>query len=300
MDAAHLYRYVVPEGEERIRLSDYLYRAFPDLLTRKGGKKAISRGQILVNGKPGDTAHWVSEGDVIEYRPDAQPTPKVYPLPLDVVFEDEYLAAVVKPPGLLVSGNQYQTLRQALPHNLQPSAQPDALPWPLPVHRLDYLTAGLVLVAKTQPASVTLGKAFAERRITKTYHAVCEGAVPASGTITTEVEGKAATTTYACLDQSRSLHCNWVSLVQLSPHTGRKHQLRQHMTAMGHPIVGDPVYHAGNFLKHKGLFLTATGLQLRHPITDKPLHLTWPVPDKFTRYREREARMWRKVHDSQH
>lgn len=289
------YVFNVPEGEACTRLSDYLHRAFPDVLTRKGGKKAISRGQVFVNGEQGDSAHWVATGDVIVYRPDAVPSQKVFPHDLEVVYEDDCLAVVVKPAGLLVSGNQYRTVQQALPHNLLSSSQPDALPWPLPVHRLDYLTSGLLLVAKTQQARVALGGAFEKRQVEKTYHAVCEGAVPTSGTIEREVEGKTARTTFERIDHSRSLHCGWVSLVKLQPHTGRKHQLRQHMHAIGHPIVGDPLYHAGTYLRHKGLFLAATGLRLRHPIQASPLAFDWPIPGRFARYVEREYRMWAKV-----
>lgn len=295
MERHRVFRWTVPEGTKPVRLSDYIHRAFHGLLTRKGGKKAIKRGLITVNDQLGNTAYWVKPGDVIEYRPDEANRPKPYKLDLEIVYEDAYLAVVHKPAGIVVSGNQFRTVQNALLHNFNDSSEEDALPWPLPTHRLDLQTSGLLLVAKTQRARVALGHAFAQREITKKYHAVCEGAVPDQGVISDPINGKPSQTIYSCLSRSRSLHCEWVSLVKLHPHTGRKHQLRIHMSRLGFPIVGDKLYAKGQTLKGKGLFLVATELSFKHPINSEGLTFKIDLPKKLIKYLHREETLWNRA-----
>ena len=100
---------------------------------------------------------------------------------LEVIYEDDYLAIIDKPPGILVSGNKLKTIVNALPFNLQVSSQIDALINPLPVHRLDFPTSGLLLIAKTNNALVALGKMFEEKKISKIYHAITIGQMKPEG-----------------------------------------------------------------------------------------------------------------------
>ena len=212
-----------------------------------------------------------------------------------MVFEDEYLAVINKPPGIEVSGNKYKTIENALSINLKPSAQPDALPWPRPVHRLDYSTSGLLLIAKTSTAQRLLGQAFEERRIHKRYCAVVMGLIPTLGTVETPIDGLNALSEYEPVLTVPSLRSGHVSLVHLFPTTGRTHQLRIHMASIGHPIVGDPKYgEDGNTLKGKGLFLASIGLRFPHPVTQQEMNICIDAPPKFNALLEREQARWDK------
>jgi RluA family pseudouridine synthase len=279
----------VPEGIQGVRLSDYARTAFAPLLSRKGMQKAIKRGEFRINGKPAQSGDWVETGQTIELIDLQQRAPKTYRLPLDVIFEDDDLAVINKPPGIEVSGNKFKTVENALAGSLTPSTQPDALPWPRPVHRLDYSTSGLLLVAKTARAQRLLGQAFEERRIHKRYCAVVMGKLPTLGTVETPIAGLPARSEYEPIRTVPSLRSGHITLAHLFPTTGRTHQLRIHMASLGHPIVGDSKYgEAGYTLKGKGLFLAAIELRFPHPITGKELKISIEVPPKFQSLMERE------------
>ena len=116
--------------------------------------------------------------------------PKPYELNLEIIFEDESLAIINKPAGISVSGNKYRTIQNALLANLRTSSEPDSLKWPRPVHRLDYATSGLLIIAKTSSALVSLGKQFEERRIKKSYKAIVIGKVNNEGVIAEKINDK--------------------------------------------------------------------------------------------------------------
>ena len=287
--------HLVPAGISKVRLSDYARTAFEPLLSRKGISKAIKRGEIRINGKTGQSGDWVETGQVIEWLDLQLRAPKTYLLPLQVLFEDEDLAVLNKPPGIEVSGNKFKTVENALSGSLTPSARPDALPWPRPVHRLDYSTSGLLLVAKTSGAQRLLGQAFEERCVHKRYAAVVMGRIPASGTVETSIADLPARSEYEPVRIVPSLRSGHVSLVHLFPTTGRTHQLRIHMASIGHPIVGDPKYgEAGNILKGKGLFLAAVELRFPHPVTRQEMNISIETPPKFAALLEREQARWDK------
>ena len=149
--------HLVPEGVSAVRLSGYARSAFTSIPSRKGVDKAIKRGELRVNGEPAGTGDWIKPGQLLELVDTQQNIPKTYRLSLEVVFEDDDLAVINKPPGIEVSGNKFKTITNALAGSLTASPQPDALPWPRPVHRLDYSTSGLLIVAKTARAQVSLG-----------------------------------------------------------------------------------------------------------------------------------------------
>jgi len=285
--------HIIPVLKGEIRLSDYVREAFPDLVSRNAAKKAIKTGAIQVNGKQAETGLWVRPGMRMDWY-DLLPTPpKSYDLSLEIVHEDDHLAIVYKPAGLRVSGPQYRTLLNALPPNLLPSSASDALSWPRPVHRLDRATQGLVIIAKTRRAQVAFTQMFEAREIEKHYLALVMGATPAEGILENPIEQKAARTTFKELKRARSIKNEWVTLLEASPHTGRTHQLRIHLSDAGFPILGDPLYGPeGHILKHKGLFLAAIKLAFKHPITTKQLEITVDPPAKFLKRMEREEHMW--------
>lgn len=152
--------HLVPEGVKNVRLSGYARIAFPSIPSRKGADKLIKRGELRINGKAAGTGDWVAPGQLLERIDSQRNAPKAYHRRLDVVFEDNDLAVINKPPGIEVSGNKFKTVENALSDNLYPSARADALPWARPVHRLDYSTSGLLLIAKNARAQVSLGRQF--------------------------------------------------------------------------------------------------------------------------------------------
>lgn len=222
---------------------------------------------------------------VIELLSPQPVPPKAYSLPLEVILEDEHLAVIHKPAGILVSGNAFRTIVNALQGNLKPSEAADALPWPRPVHRLDHGTSGLLLVAKTSRALVSLGQQFESRTVQKRYRAVVIGKPQQSGTVESPIDGKEALTEYQLVRSVPSKRSGHLSLLDLFPRTGRRHQLRIHMASLGHPILGDKEYGIeGMILKGKGMFLAAVELQFTHPVTDREVVCKIEQPGKFERF----------------
>ena len=287
-----LQEHLVPTGTARIRLSDYLHLAFALIPSRKGGKKAIQRGLVMVNGEPASSAIWVKPGMRIElYRTVISP-PKPFPLKIQVLYQDDFLAIVNKPSGIPVSGNHFRTLTNALVDQLSVSAQPDALQWAMPVHRLDAPTSGIVVFAKTSEAQVQLGKDFQARRLTKYYQAIVCGRTEASGDISIPLDGKKAMTRFKKLEECRSPNCEWITLLELTLHTGRTHQLRRHLAHMGTPILGDSEYTPPEqpLLRNKGLFLHATAISVPHPCAVGTININTPLPGKFMRIMEQSEK----------
>ncbi len=285
----------VPDGVQGVRLSDYARTAFPEIPSRKAAAKAIKRGELRIDGETAHSGDWIKTGQRLEWMESQRAVPKIYRLPLDVVFEDDYLAVINKPPGIEVSGNKFKTIENALPGSLAPSTQSDALRWPRPVHRLDYSTSGLLLVAKTAAAQVFLGKQFEERNIHKRYRAVVVGKISASGQVNEPINALPAQSEYTPIEPVPSLRSGHLTLIDLFPLTGRTHQLRIHMAAIGHAIVGDQKYgREGNVLKGKGLFLAAVELRFPHPATHREQVVSIETPPKFASLLKREQTRWEK------
>ena len=287
--------HIVPAGIEEVRLSDYAANVLMSIPSRKGVKKAIKRGAVLVDGKRGETGTWVKAGQKIEFIHVDQTPRKLFPLELDVCYEDEYLAVLVKPAGYPVSGNQYRTITNALAHNLKTSTESGALQQMYPVHRLDSATSGLLLIAKTHPTIIYLGRAFEQKEIQKTYQAVVIGKVDGEGIINQMIDGKAAETHFRSLGHCNSLRSQHLSLLELQPITGRTHQLRIHLQQKGWPILGDKLYSPPELLfKGKGLFLSAISLSFIHPINKEWMKFEIDAPAKFHSFMEREQKRWEK------
>ncbi len=277
------------------RLNDYLIHLFDELPTKSSIKKSLKKGRIKVNDQIQPGGYCLQEGDVITYQPPPLVPKKILELRLEVLFEDDYLAIIQKPAGISVSGNQFYTIQNALPFNLQLSPKEDAIA-PLPVHRLDHQTSGILVIAKTGSIRTKLGQLFENQSITKTYHAVVIGKPATSGQIDLAIEGKKSTTFYERISFVRSLKNGYLSLVKLSPKTGRTHQLRIHLSSIGHPILGDKLYGMeGKILRQKGLFLSATSISFVHPETNDPLQISIPIPYKFQKRMANEARRYERA-----
>ncbi|BAO74429.1 ribosomal large subunit pseudouridine synthase D [Winogradskyella sp. PG-2] len=201
--------------------------------------------------------------------------------PLTILFEDNYLALIHKPAGILVSGNRFKTIVNALPQNLKPSSLNDATK-PQPVHRLDYATTGLLLVGKTSSSIRALNQLFENKSISKTYLAVTIGEMDDEGKIKLAIDGKPSQSYYKVLESVASKRFSKLNLVELDPKTGRRHQLRKHLSSIGNPILGDKDYGITDLiLNGKGLYLHAYTLGFVHPITNKKMHILDAIPKRF-------------------
>lgn len=281
----HKESHIVPKQEKPIRLSDYLAGVFASISSKQGVKKAIKKGQVQLNGTVAKTGDFLSGGENIELFCEViKATMPEVNLKIEVVYEDDYLAVVIKPAGIVVSGNKARTLENALTGNLRKSESDDALIKPEPVHRLDYPTSGAILIAKTRMSLVLLNKLFEERKVEKTYMAITIGVMDENGLIENTIDNKSATTKYKVLSSVSSERFECLNLVQLMPSTGRRHQLRKHMADNRNPILGDKQYGAeGLILMGKGLYLHAYALVFEHPVIGKRMDVSVDVPEKFVK-----------------
>lgn len=287
-----LAQFVVDSVKNETRFVDAAIGIFPTFETRSAVKKGLKKHRFLVNGIEPNTGTWIYEGDCISLLEDQSKTPKAYRKHIEIIFEDNDLAVVVKPPGMIVSGNQFKTLENCLVDGLVPSVAADAFAWSKPVHRLDAATSGLVLFAKNKTTRRLLGEMLEDKSIEKVYHAIVQGQTT-DQEIHAVIDGKEATSKLHVLQEVRSLKNDWLSLVELRPTTGRTHQLRIHCAGIGTPIVGDQLYanEKGTFT-HKGLFLSAVGLKLKHPMNGAELDFRMETPSKFESLLGREERRW--------
>lgn len=271
-----------------MRIEAFCRGLFEELPSNKSVKKAVSKGRIRVNGLTVKTAYFLKIGDVVELWDIEESSPSPYKLDIKVVYEDDALAVVFKPAGLVTTGNLFRTLENAIQGQLKPCIC-NPLKWPKPVHRLDSLTSGLVVIAKSIPARIELGRMFERKELLKLYCALLVGKYNGPSIIDFSIEGKSAISNIDIIEVKESLNNGFISKVMLKPATGRTHQLRIHTSNLGFPIVGDKEYGAkGKTLLHKGLFLCAVGLDFKHPLTGTPIRVQVEVPKKFDALMERE------------
>ena len=313
----------VGAGEGDQRLDRWLRRRFPDL-TQGRIEKACRKGEIRVDGARAKPATRIAEGQGVRVPPLPAATPPAPPPPDEVsdadarmmraavLYRDDHLVAINKPPGLPTQGGTGQRRHvDGLAAALAEGGERPRL-----VHRLDKDTSGVLLLARTRAIAKALADAFRARSTRKIYWAACAGVPsPSMGTIRWGLvkdgrEGaekmrtvhpgevgatpgaQRATTDYAVLD-ALGTRAAWVALV---PVTGRTHQLRAHMGALGHPIAGDGKY-GGSGATNPGdgwgaslgaavsrkLHLHARHLSFDHPVTGARLTVTAPLPEHMAR-----------------
>jgi 23S rRNA pseudouridine1911/1915/1917 synthase len=220
------------------------------------------------------------------------PDGRVDGMRFEIAYEDEHLLVVDKPAGLVVHparGHREGTLSQLLA-GVAAGGEPERAGI---VHRLDRDTSGLLVVARSEEAHRLLQRALAERRIEREYLALVEGRPPArSGTIEAPVgrdprvrtrmavggNFPRAARTHFALQRALPAH----SLLRLHLDTGRTHQIRVHLQAIGHPVAGDPEYGTAGMLGLERQFLHAARLALEHPFTGAPLEVRSPLPADLT------------------
>ena len=257
---------------ETKRLQDYGVGVFKRITTKSALKKAIKKEMVFVDGKVASTATFIKGGERIEYRYSADNNLETrLKLNLNVIYEDDFLAVINKPAGILVSGNGFKTVANALSQNLKTSPIFDAVP-PQPVHRLDYATTGCLLVGKTNTSIIALNQLFESKKIYKIYYAVTIGRMKPSGTIDLPIDGKTAISTFQVLETIASQRFNFLNLVKL----------RKHLLAIGNPILGDATYFLKDLLlTGKGLYLHAHSLEFIHPISEERMFITALNPKKI-------------------
>ncbi|WP_020567923.1 RluA family pseudouridine synthase [Neolewinella persica] len=274
--------HIVPNITSPIRLQEYGVGIFMAALTKSALKKALKKRLITVNGIIATTATFINGGESITLSiPEEVPSKEKLVFPLKVIFEDEHLAVIHKPGGILVSGNSFKTIANALPQNIKRSNLSDATK-PQPVHRLDYPTTGILLVGKTSSSIRALNRLFEDKEIKKTYYAATIGEMNDQGEIISAIDGKKSQSKYKLCASVPSNRFDRLNLVELKPQTGRRHQLRKHLSSIGHPILGDKEYGIENLiLNGKGLYLHAYSLRFIHPFTNKEVFFKDELPQRF-------------------
>ena len=299
----------LPDG----RLDAYLTERFP-AVSRGTIQRLIGEGHIRVNGRGTKPAHHPKTGEEItvhwpEPRPaEAQPEE----MPLDVLFEDDDLLVLNKPPGVVVhpsAGHEEHTLVNALLHHCTGRLSGiGGVVRPGIVHRLDKETSGCLVVAKNDAAHLALAEQFAGRTMEKIYHAiVCGEVANEAGEIhasvarhpshrkrmaVTDGRGREAWTSYRVLERLRS-----ATLMEATLHTGRTHQIRVHFQHLGFPVAGDLVYGKRPNARLTELtaytaprqMLHARRLGFTHPGTGKKVVFEAPWPEDF----KAALRAWR-------
>jgi len=273
-------------------------------------QKLLKSGLVEVNGKVLAASYRVKAGDDVTVTvPPPEPSDLLpEALPLNIVYEDRDLLVVNKPPGLVVhpgAGHRQGTLLNALLHHCPALKEIGEVSRPGLVHRLDKDTSGLMVVAKTELAHQALVRQFQEHTITKKYLALVWGRLPSrQGQIDRQVgrhptarrkmsahprRGKTALTRWRVIKELPGP----LTLVELTPETGRTHQLRVHLASEGHPVLGDATYGGGvsrlkGHLNLTGLaplvrrqLLHAWRLEVTHPRTGERISWEAPLPEDF-------------------
>jgi 23S rRNA pseudouridine1911/1915/1917 synthase len=275
----------VPKLENRFRLSDYTPGKFNSIFSKKGIKKAIKKGFVTINGEIGYTADYINGGELLELY--QAKIPKIRPsitISLQIIYEDDFLAIINKPAGILVSGNKKYTLENALTTSLTKSKQKDALVYPEPIHRLDYPTSGVLLIGKTSQSVIFLNKMFEQQKIKKKYKAITIGNQEENGIIEDPINEKTSKSEFKIITSIPSRKYGFLNLVELIPHTGRTHQLRIHMSTIENPILGDLKYgKEGLISMGNGLYLQSSHISFIHPFTNNVVKIAIPLPKKFSK-----------------
>ncbi|MDE5601038.1 MAG: RluA family pseudouridine synthase [Clostridia bacterium] len=282
--------------KDKIRLDVFIADKFE--ISRSNAKTCIEDTGVFVNG----TLRFKSGfelrlGDEVEFTPPKPQTLEIKAenIPLDIVYQDEYLAVINKPQGMVVhqasSYRKNDTLVNALLYNLNSLSSINGVIRPGIVHRLDKDTSGLIVVAKNDEAHKSLASQIEKKTARRIYLGLCDGNFKEdSGTVDAPIArskkdrkkmaivdgGRRAVTHYKVLNRYGKY-----TLVRFELETGRTHQIRVHSASLHHPIVGDEVYGGSTVLYSNGQLLHAAELILKHPHTGGEMHFECDLPEYF-------------------
>ena len=294
---------VVTAGETPKRLDLFLANREPTL-SRSALQRLIQDGRITVNGLPAKPSQKIKPGDrIVSEIPRPEPLEmKPEPIPLDVLYEDEAILVLNKPAGLVVHpapGHWSGTLINALLHHFDsPQGSLSTIGGkerPGLVHRLDKETSGIMVIAKTDEAHRSLAAQFNQHSTTRVYEALAWGVIKKpEGVIELAIgrdlkerkkfsartaRPKASATVYRVLKRLGKL----ATFVELFPQTGRTHQIRVHLAALGHPVLGDPIYGGRKVRELEGVAIPRVMLHARtlgflHPTTGRHMGHSSQLP----------------------
>ena len=288
---------IIVKDNENTRLDSYIVTE-DKALSRATIQKLLEEGNILVNGTIKKNSYKVKLGDIIEINiPEIKQTKiEAQDIPIEIVYEDSDIIVVNKPKGLVVhpaNGNPDGTLVNAIMNICKDSLSGiGGEKRPGIVHRLDKDTSGLLIIAKNDKAHINMSEQIKNRKVNKKYIALVRGVIKEDeATINMPIarskkdrkkmavdkNGKEAITHFKVLKR----YDNY-TLLEIKIDTGRTHQIRVHMSEIGHPVIGDEVYSNGkNEFNVKGQMLHAKSLDFTHPSTGKKMHLEADIPDYF-------------------
>ena len=268
--------------------------------SRSRAARLIEAGRVLVDGSARPKRHVLAGGEAIEVddTPEAPVALEGEPAPFTVAWEDEHLLVIDKPAGVVVHpapGHRSGTLAQALTARGAAGGDPER---PGIVHRLDRDTSGLLLVARSEDVHRALREALQARDVVREYLALVEGRPPArSGTIDAPLgrDRRVRTRMSSDTDEPRDAVTHFeieealpaATLLRVRLETGRTHQIRAHLQAIGHPVLGDPEYGRADAYGLARQFLHAARLAFDHPVSGEPVEVSSPLPPDLARALDR-------------
>lgn len=289
---------VVEKENTSKRLDKYLNIVFPDY-SRTKIQDMIKKGNIKINGKVEKASYKVCENDNVEILIEDPVACDILPenIPLDIVYEDDDVIIINKPSGLIVhpsAGIYTGTLVNALLYHCKDLSGINGVQRPGIVHRIDKETSGLLMVAKNDNAHQSLSEQLQEHSVVRRYWALVHGVIPHDyGRIEapigrdtndrkkmccTDKNSKEAITNFKVLERFDKM-----TLVECKLETGRTHQIRVHMSYIGYPVFGDPLYGKRKDDTSNGQYLHAKILGFKHPVTGEELLFDSELPEYFER-----------------
>ncbi|WP_037409700.1 RluA family pseudouridine synthase [Candidatus Solirubrobacter pratensis] len=263
--------------------------------SRTAAQRLIDDGLVRVDGRPQPKRHVLSGGEEITVEQRAEQTPPEVPeARFAIAYEDEHLLVIDKPAGVVVHpapGHDHGTLVQALAGRVAGGPDPGR---PGVVHRLDRDTSGLLVLARSDDVHAALQAALRERRITREYLALVDGRPPArAGTIDAPLGRDRRVRTRMSSDTDNPRHAvthfateqafEDATLLRVRLETGRTHQIRAHLLAIGNPVAGDPEYGRPGRFGLDRQFLHAARLAFDHPVSGESIDVLAPLPEDLVK-----------------
>ena len=316
--SAATHQFVAGPDDDGQRLDVFVASRVPGL-SRSQAQRLIRNGHVAVDGERAKPSAPVESGTTvtIEIPPPVDDTPGPEPLPLTVLYEDDALAVIEKPAGMVVhpgAGHAAGTLVNALRHHLAGLSGIGGRTRPGIVHRLDRGTSGLMVVAKHDAAHQTLSRQFADRSVTKQYVALVWGHPEPATVYDTPIgrdpsnrkkmSGRAPRARAALTRIVAARRLGELSLLTVAIESGRTHQIRVHLSEAGHPVAGDPVYGGRRrggpaaVARLDRPFLHASHLTFSHPTDGRSLVFDSPLPSDLQQVVDTLERIQSRPNDS--
>ncbi|MBQ7430415.1 MAG: RluA family pseudouridine synthase [Butyrivibrio sp.] len=295
------FHYIVTDEYDGMRI-DKLISELIDSFSRSYIQKIIKDGQVTINNKVAKASTGVSEGDEIDMDVPPSMVPEIEPqdIPLDIIYEDSDVLVVNKPKNMVVhpaAGHYSDTLVNAVMYHCKDNLSGiNGVMRPGIVHRIDKDTTGSIIICKNDVSHQSIAAQLKEHSIKRVYHAICYGVIQEDeitidkpiGRSTTDRKkmavnpqnGKNAVTHIKVIKRFAE---DKFTYVECRLETGRTHQIRVHMSSIGHPLLGDDTYASGRSCKFKleGQCLHAKILGFVHPVSGEYIETDAPLPEYF-------------------